>query len=841
MLIASEAIVSRQATRNMSFSIYDLDDDIRKLLNLDNFLNGLSINDFIEELSKDHFLKGAEVNKLEYLDPKPYIRTFESTLKELKQLSKEASRRKENAERDVDSSEMKHSNNVLNLSSRMSEIESNFDDLDLKISEISEKIDPLGQALNRITNSRDRSTETIFLIRAYHGFYTKEKYDPLETLRTSKKYEDKVKCAKTVDNLLTLAKKIDSSSENIPKTLKCVNSIEKFSELMERNLLNRFEVALEENEFETMKEIAKILFEFNGGGNVVQTFVSKNDLLLEAERQDEEENNDSILDNEAAWISLSDPNYGGGELFKDEATELLLNRLRVAIKGQARIVQQVFDDPIPVLKIFVQRIYAQMIQNKVTTLLQYSLTVSSLAHVRTLHALYTLVGGFTKDVKEFLTTNDFDQNNELSSILDQSYYDLFIEYLFDNNYFSKEKKNLEDIIYNIVHKFNTFNEKALSNKYLTTRLENLDNLEYNDKGSIANNDGQNNDRFSFHFSEKKRLQQFKHFVSNRIADRSRNSIDQSEYNKDYQEFAKLNLSKVEIITKSCIESIARVLELAPNKSPEYSLEILEILLFDFGKLYIGGGLEVAYDQVKQENISSKINSNHPFDFSYLSNFNLTSEILYLVSACIKKIILPCTVNNPTIRNRMISLTNSYISKCETSLNIIMAETIDLISYRIVFYLSKQKKKDFLADTVEDHDTESCEDCSEFLTSIHETLSKYLNNSNLKNILIKIGIHFLNQLLEHYKKFTVTSTGGITLTKDVIRYQSVIDQWNITELSEKFQLLKEIANLFTVHPNLINSLVTEGQLATLKPYAIRQYVSKRSDFNPSYIERFFSFK
>ena len=186
----------------MAFSIYELDDDIRRLLNLDNFLEGLSIPEFVEELSKDHILKGAEVNKLEYLDPKPYIRTFESTLKELDELRKHANRRREDAEKNVDDFELKHSENVLELSSKVDSVTKKFDSLDVKISGVSLKIDPLGQLLNKITNSRDRSTETIFLIRAYHGFYTKDKYDPLEYLRTSNDYDDRVKCAKTVNNLL---------------------------------------------------------------------------------------------------------------------------------------------------------------------------------------------------------------------------------------------------------------------------------------------------------------------------------------------------------------------------------------------------------------------------------------------------------------------------------------------------------------------------------------------------------------------------------------------------------------------------------------------------------------
>ena len=370
-----------------------MDEDILQLLNLDNFLGGLSVNDFVEELSKDHFLKGAEVNKLEYLDPKPYIRTFESTLRELKQLNNRALAKNSQAEKDVEDYELKHSENVLELSSKVDRITRKFGSLDTKISEVSNRIDPLGNSLNKITNSRDRSTETIFLIRAYHGFYTKEKYDPLEKLRTSKVYEDKIKCAKTVSNLLTLAKKI--ASPDLPKTDHCVTVIEKFSETMEKELLKKFDVYYECDEYDRMKEVASILHQFNGGATVVQLFLNKHDFMLDTENLDD----NSLLDNEAIWNKLSDPDFG--ENIKDESTEALLDGLKISIKGQARIVQQVFEDATPVLKIFIQRIYAQIIQNKISTLLQYSLSVSTLAHVRVLHSLYVLVGDFTKDVKEF--------------------------------------------------------------------------------------------------------------------------------------------------------------------------------------------------------------------------------------------------------------------------------------------------------------------------------------------------------------------------------------------------------------------------------------------------------
>lgn len=812
----------------MSFSIYNLDDEIKELLNLDNFLKGLTVNEFIEELSKDHFLKGAEVNKLEYLDPKPYIRTFESTLRELKQLSQEAETTKDMLEKQVNDYEVKHSRNVLELSDKVEEITKQFTTLDSRISDVSEQIDPLNTALNKITNSRDVSKETIFLIRAYHGFFTKQKYDPLEDLRTSKKYEDKLNCAKTVNNLLSLAKKIESPE--IGRTSQCVKDIQKFSELMERALLSKFEVALENDEFEIMKEIADILDEYNDGVSVIQTFVNKNDILEEISNGNMSK---SMLDDETIWTRISNPN--DNIEIRDENLEDTLNHLKVTIKGHARIVSQVFKDSTPVLKILIQRVYAQLIRIRTEGTLQYSLSVNNLAYVRVLQYVYQLTGDFTSDLKEFFVTNDFDNDGELASNLDQCNYDLFLDFISGNTYFGKERKQLEDLVFGIVAKFTSYNERPLTTKPLTAVLDSMDLMDSNEQNQA------NNDRFGFKFTESKRLNQFKEFMKTHLTDRNNRSSVEVEDAAEKQQFSTMNLSIVETVIKSIIESMARVLELEPNRTSECATEILEILLFDFGRMYVLGGLEIIYDQLKTERNYTKVNSVSQIDFSYLTSFNLLTDILYLISSCIKKVLIPCTVNNPGGRSRIVGLTNDYIKRCENSIKIILNETIDLINDKTVFLLSKQKKKDFVVDSITEFDTEACELVSEFMNKTHENLGKSLNNANLLNVLTRVGTKFLNLLLEHYKKFPVNSTGGIILTKDVIRLQTVIDTWEISQLSENFQILKEISNLFTVHPNLINSLITEGQLATLKPFTIRQYISKRTDFNPSYLERFFSFK
>lgn len=818
----------------MSFAIYDLDDDIRKLLNTDNFLNGLTAHEFVEELSKDHILKGAEVNNLEYLDPKPYIRTFESTLRHLRQLADSAEDELAVALRHVDDVELSHSKNVLRLSLEVEDIVAKFGSLDTEISSITDRIDPLSQALNKITASRDRSTETIFLIRSFHGFYTKEKYEPLEKLRLARDLLLRIQCARTINNLLVLSKKISSLTGNLPKVARCVVAIEKYGETMEQALIERYEIASEDDDFDEMAGISKILFGFNGGALVVLAFMNKSDLFF-ADPADEDESVGSIIDDDHIWRQLLDAGALVPDIFANEATEHMLNRLKVSVKGQARIVQQVFEAPAPVIKVMVQRLYAQMIHNKISALLLFSLQSGPLAHVRVLHALYVLVGDFTKDMKEFFVANDFDENNDIGLTLDQCYHDLFIDYLANDSFFRLEKEVLENIIFSMAQKFVSRNERVLAKHDLEAKLQ-----EHENETAVLNMAAVGSQHPAAEkkllFVDKRRLNKFKDFVKVHIPETLTNR-DSTDGLSSFT-LENMKISEVRVVMKAAIETVARVLGLTPSKAPEFSLEILEILILDFGGLYVSGRLEVAYDKARQELVNAA-QMNDP-NLEYLRLFSVTTEVLLLLLSCIKRIILPCTVNNPAVRSRMISLTNTFVRRCETSLNLILETVVELVTERLNHMLQRQKKKDFQCDHIETGQdyTEVCEAISDFLIHLQTLFKSNLSDENLSNILIKVGMITLNLLLEHFKKYNVNSTGGIVLTQDVIQYQSVIDSWSIPELSERFQILREISNLFTVQPNLINSLITEGHLANLKISTVRQYISKRTDFSTSYMDRLF---
>ncbi|KAI5954896.1 SEC10 [Candida jiufengensis] len=769
-----------------SFSIYELNSDIKKLLSADNFLNGLSVNDFVEEISKDHILKGAEVNKYAYLDPKPYIRSFESTIRELNQLDIEANKQRIEGEKQVDTYELKHSNNVIKLSESMGNLGHEFSNLDDKISLVSNKVNPLGTKLNKISTSRDKSKETIFLIRAYHGFYTKGQYPQLETLKSSSNPQDNIDCAKYIRQLLHLAKRI--SDESIQKTIKCLQDIEAFGNKMEDDLLKKFDIATggnDESDFDikVMNKIATILNEYNGNINLMEAFVSKNELSM-----DNDENETTF--NEEQWKEWADPN---SNIEMDDNFKAFLQNLKFDIKSKARLSKKIFNNPV-VLVTLIQRIYDRVIKQKISGLLQFSLQFNLLAHVRILHELHDLVGEFTNQIKDYMITEEYDSDQHLSQTLDNSFNQLFAEYLGDT-YLTREKKNLEEVVHSILNKFDaeSFNDQTHEN----VGLERSDTTKYTKKEY---------DHTTF-AAERKRLAKFTQYVRTKINERTGNEKNVSKLELEEDDLAAIDT--VEKLIKAAAESLSRALELNPDRSSDHSLEVLNLLAANFAKL-------IVREELQLQNLNF---------FWSLTSIHFKKEILFCLSTCAKKIIFPSLSNDQVAKNKAKSMINEFVKIQENSINQLVEKLVNYSLHQLQTLLGKQKKKDFLCDTIEE-DTEACELISEFLNEMYTNVSVVLSGKNLENTLNLIGNKFLQLLLEHFKKYQVNSIGGVVLTKDAIRYQNIIDEWDIPDLSEKFQILKEIGNLFTVQEELINSLITEGQLSKMKPYNIRQYLNKR---------------
>jgi hypothetical protein len=692
---------------------------------------------------------------------------------------------------------------------RAESVQAQFKQLDDRITKASHTMTPLTEELHRKVGTRERTQATVSLIQIYNSFYQTGKSKELDKLMNGG-IKDKRTCAATVAQLLSLSQKL--ISDDLERSAQCHELIQKYSESMENWLLEEFSEQYKENNFTGMKDIADILCDFNEGVGVIKNFVNQHTFFL---------NTDSLENapvDEYIWEKLSDP--ANQELLHQSFCDDLFKEIKNVIHDETVVILEVFRDPITVLELFVQRIYAQQIQSRVESLLKSSYSVSTLSYLRTLYSLYVTAANFTKDLKTFFTaalSTHESKAEELFAVMDQSFSDLFTQSLTDSKYFELEKKTLESIFFNITSSYEHENEGKISFK-LKARV------------------GQNSPQDSAQESDYENLQgrsrvgQLRNFMRSHSFKRNSTQSENSEDGESAQNLSmELSISKSEKLLKCTVESLSRIIELTPNKVSEHAQEILEILLINIGKSYVDLGLEVSFTELSHLDYRSDYLS-----FIYLCNVKIASQILFLVSSSIRTIMLPLASNTPQIRQRIISLTNGYVMGVEQRINVILSDTLLMCHQKITNSLSKQKKKDFQPKVGEliDTDTPACESLCQFLSDFHVQVVKHLDGENLKTLLMEVGMFTFNQLFEHYKNFQISSTGGIVVTKDIISYQTIIDTWRIPQLSQKFQMLRELANLFTVQPELLNSLTKEGQLMNVKPYILRQFISKRSDYNTS---------
>lgn len=374
-------------------------------------------------------------------------------------------------------------------------------------------------------------------------------------------------------------------------------------------------------------------------------------------------------------------------------------------------------------------------------------------------------------------------------------------------------------------KFNTLHEKDIRQRLLTNKFK----ASTNDSPETRINE------LSTTNTANSKLSQITTFMKSRIdkdilpVSRSR-SVKENENGSpiDHAGDDGYNLETVDAIIKCIVEAIARVMELIPNKATSCIYEILELASMGIIGSYVKNALEVAYCSISKPE-QNKVDE---IDLSSMKYISITTEILSLLSTLIKSVCLPLLSNYPDVKKKVIIATNSQVKNCEVMINLIMEEVFQQFSNKFIASLSKQKRKDFLPKSLDllDQDTQPAVEIVNLLNSTYSQVSQHLKSQNLTTFLSTIGEDLYRLLLDHYGKFQVNSTGGIIVTKDIIGYQTTVDDWDIPDLSEKFATLRELANLFTVQPDLLDSLTKEGHLAHMSRGIIQTYIANREDFN-----------
>ncbi|CAB4489655.1 exocyst complex component Sec10 [Rhizophagus irregularis] len=769
---------------------YDLDPEVRALLKIETFQQGkFTTREFVENISKN-ILKRA--NPKEF-DPKPFIRTFERSIDELLKLRESVKKESKDLEASVQLIETGHRKKLVELKTTFEDVVNSFETLETRINEVGNTAIRIGEQLETIDKQRSRASESKELIEYFMAF-NRGDISQLEYLRTQNGKEGQFKAATISRRLNAIAKEVDIPGGEVARS-----RIEKYCEVLEKELLEEFDKAYRQKDKETMKHCAKTLQEFNGCESCIKLYVNQHQFFIT--KVNLSQANEFLTS--PSWNDLPNPQVPPPAV--DQGLVELYKEIRATVKQEAEIINAVFPNPINVMQVFLQRIFAQLVQTYIESLLTHAENDSTLAYLRSLASVYTATTELVDDLKGLdmrqkrnvapskMVEEGSRKSNTIAELLDQCIEDLFVPYTEGDRYIEKEKKSLSELYSSLLLQFN-----------------------------------------AYHIQQQSRAQ------AGGLFQRAVNQITNQSGGRDIadivttEEDGSLSVSTAMLILKIHVEAIRRSVKLSPpSELPKFTSALFHVLLDSIGKQYVDTALDTCLDQI------TAMDSKYEPDFKPFRVIKIAKDIIHLAQNHFQMAILPLASPSLTIHRDLTSDKNRFMMGVENKMNSAVQKMIDVIIARLSYLLSRQKKVDFKPkdedDIVASLATTPCNNCVEYLKKIHSSISQCLDGKNLEYVLIEIGVTFHSILLDHFKKFQVSAAGGLVLTKDIAKYQETVALFKIPQLDDRFEMLRQLGNLFIVKPEILKSVLNEGHLVKIDVKYLLPYLQVRTDFRSAGID------
>ncbi|RUS21835.1 exocyst complex component Sec10-like protein [Endogone sp. FLAS-F59071] len=847
-------------SRSRTPKLYDLDPEVRDLLNVDRFKGKFTSKDFVEALSKN-LIEQARQQQTKAFDPKPFTRTFQNVIDELVEIRNRVQERCEDLEDATQLAEAVHKKKVQDLAGTFEDVYQSFENLETRINEVGNTAIRIGEQLETIDRQRSRASEGRDLVEYFMEF-NEGGSERLEWLRTQGGTEGQHKAAIVARRLNAISKDMD-----LPGGAR--DGIEKLCESLEKDLLRDFDRAYKDGDPRTMAHCAKILQEFNGGHSCVQIYVNQHEFFISNIKVAEVDEIRYSEDHQELSNPLRAPPDVDTSLLK------LYDEIRMTVRREAEIIAAVFPDPGAVMQVFLQRVFAQSIQSHIELLLQRAEKQSHLAYLRTLASTHAETARLVDSLKTYCeketrlfvaVDTTVSSAPSIAVTLDRCFEDLFVPYTEGDRYVDRERQGLVEVFTAALSGFTATLQqrkkgakgpsalaRAFNQISSATSSPNVANVTTGaipasprrdgfDAATIYSNPGGSNSS------------------SNLVA------VLSGPTDED------VSLPSAEVtlrILRMHAEAVTRSVELTDSQDLARVAGILFNILLEFiGTRYVDVALENAIDDldVKSEP-----------DLKAMFVIKAADDIIHLVQQHFQSAILPLVVSSPTIHRDIVNSKNAFMTNVENKANSTMQKEIDAITNWLNIILAKQKKNDFrpkdddilvLSLATQVYMTanfefmhcilqhlcsclllnilpppffffvcvQPCNQSVDFLKKVHSVVLKVLDGKNLEVFLTEIGNMFHAMMLDHFRKFVVSASGGLLLSKDIAKYQEAIQLFKLPSLNDRFEMLRQLGNVFLVRPEMIKIIISEGYLARLDHKALAPYLEMRADYKSAKIDQ-----
>ncbi|AEO54155.1 hypothetical protein MYCTH_2296379 [Thermothelomyces thermophilus ATCC 42464] len=779
------------------------------------------VSDFVDSLAEAALPVSRRSGPAQHaFDPKPLIRGFESALSRLSVLSEELQEKESELLSQVRRAEIQHDQTLETLGRKLDQSMAQFEALDLTLNNPGPTANgntradgggniavQIGEKLEELDRKRRKAQDANFLIQCWMEVTETGQLTSLEEIQRQGGAENKVRCAVIARQLMRISQRLDPASwgqattngfrgngitNGVTGTNRRHNTreaLEKFSELLEQDLLRQFNNSYRRQNFDDMMECARVLYDFNGGASVIAAFVNQHQFFID---RDQLITDEVTMDGET-WDQLADPDSEPPGV--EPSLQSLVDEVRIVMQEESFIIKRAFPYYETVLIKFIQRVFQQSIQQRLEMVLDKATTISSLAFLRSLHSSRAYISALVEDLKTHgLTEHPEPCSAQISQTLDQQLEELFVPYLVGNSYIEREKRSLEEMYNSLLFKFTIYHSrrKKAPTGFMAAIAQQGTQLIASAKDAYM-------ERLESSDLTPTQKRTMLRVAGVQDSSSNKNDIEVSE------EDGVLSVANAKRMIGWLAESVRRTLEMgSSSETPKDVNILLNLLLTTMGQVYVETALDAALDQA-----TSQENSKTEPDLSYLPNLRPAVTITNLMSRFINTVLIRLAESNTTVRRSMEAQSKVAIENTERKVNAVIKSTLDVAINWVAKLLSQQKKVDFrpkdndLEGLVDSLQTPTCQAICTFLSKVAACVRQAIDGRNLEVFSSELALAVHRLLFEHFKKFHVNATGALMVTKDIAKYVSTVKEWPLTkEVEQSLELLTEVGYLFIIGPEAL---------------------------------------
>ncbi|KAF9226649.1 exocyst complex component Sec10 [Gyrodon lividus] len=801
----------------------ELDHAVESQLTLGTFEGKFDVKDFVKSVSEK--LIAQSKTSSGPFDPKPFIRTFEAAVDRLIAIRKDVQVKTEQLEKSVRVAEREYSKKMAELNKGFEGVGSSFAMMESKLNEVGKTAIRIGEKLESVHIERQRAQAARDLIDYYNQF-SRGDTTRLDALKKEGK-EGRRQVAVILRRLTNVAREVD-----LPIAEKTRENIDKYCEKFEKDMLYLFDKCYRKGDPKMMHHCAQTLLDFNGGASCVQVYVNQHDFFINKIQE-------HVDRYDVLWSTVSTPDESPPRT--ESGLAELFGEIRATMAQESQIVQAVFPNPPLVMQVFLQRVFAQSIQQYIEQLLNKGASISGLAYLRMLQLIHVETSLLVDDLKKHelpsvtpsrsssLEAAEFRKSitnipsaahgmtaTTVSAMLEAAMEELFMPYTEGQKYLDRESKSLTELYASLLSNFTQYHIKTQREKGKTSMFDRMvDRL-----GAAAANTSITGTSTTSAQAAAAIMR-----IGGMMTDRAHERALEEPMR---EEDGILSADTAENMLRWHAEAVGRCVELsAQNDVPKYTFIFLKVLSEAIANSYLEVAIETAYARI--ESADPKVEPN----LQALDMIHSVDVICHLWQRYVNVALFPLAAASVTIRREMSVFNNQTVSRVEGAVNNLLQRFTDAIISWLSIQLGKQKKNDFKPRNDDQSfarvNTEPCILCCEILEKVRDAAFQNMSGKNREVFLSEIGVSFHSLLLDHLRKFPVSATGGLMLAKDLKSYQDTVTSFNVPSLLERYEFIRQLGNVFLVRPEILRSYITENYLGRIDSSLLKPYLAQRSDW------------